>query len=233
MYSNRYIFIYATVMVVIVAVILSTIATVLKPYQDANVKLEKVQNILASVNIESTKSNAFTLFDEHIKTQYVIRHDGSYAEGNAFEVDMKAELRKSIEDREMPLIIAEDKTSKKNYIIPLYGGGLWGPLWGYVALQEDFNTINGVILDHQGETPGLGAEISMPFFENQFKGKKIFDQNMQFVSVAVLKGGNTQNNPHAVDGISGGTITSDGVTDMFKENISFYMNYYEKNIKNK
>lgn len=233
MYSNRYIFIYATVMVIIVAVVLSTIATLLKPLQDANIKTEKIQNILSSVNIESTKENSFELFEKHITQQYIVYYDGTYEEGNAFDVDMRVELRKDEEEREMPLFVATDTQGAKNFIVPLFGRGLWGPLWGYVALDETFQTIKGVVLDHQGETPGLGAEISTPPFETQFEGKKIFDNNNNFVSVAVVKGGRSKDNPHAVDGISGGTITSDGVTDMFKENLSFYLNFYKENIKNK
>ncbi len=233
MYSNRYIFIYASVMVVVVAVVLSTIATLLKPMQDANIKMEKIQSILASFHIESTQDNAFELFENHIKHQYIVNYEGSYEKGNAFDVDLRVELRKPIEERQMPLFEVSDLNNRKNYVIPLYGGGLWGPIWGYMALKEDFKTINGVIFDHQGETPGLGAEISTPVFEKQFKDKRIFDKNHNFVSVKVVKGGADKDDPHAVDGISGGTITSDGVSDMLKNNIRFYLNFYEQNILTK
>ena len=233
MYSNRYIFIYASVMVVVVAVVLSTIATLLKPMQDANIKMEKIQSILASFHIESTQDNAFELFENHIKHQYIVNYEGSYEKGNAFDVDLRVELRKPIEERQMPLFEVSDLNNRKNYVIPLYGGGLWGPIWGYMALKEDFKTINGVIFDHQGETPGLGAEISTPVFEKQFKDKRIFDKDHNFVSVKVVKGGAAKDDPHAVDGISGGTITSDGVSDMLKNNIRFYLNFYEQNILTK
>jgi hypothetical protein len=116
------------------------------------------------------------------------------------------------------------------YIIPVLGKGLWGPLWGYVALKNDYNTIVGVVFDHKGETPGLGAEIATPTFQKQFSGKKIFDDNENFVSVSVVKGGVANSGisaEYGVDAISGGTITSNGLANMLKICLANYEKYFK------
>ena len=97
-------------------------------------------------------------------------------------------------------------------VIPVTGMGLWGPVWGYIALEKDMDTVAGIIMAHKGETPGLGAEIATPKYQAQFVGKKIFKGD-EFVSVKLRKGG-AQDPEHEVDAISGGTKTSDGVTAM-------------------
>jgi Na+-transporting NADH:ubiquinone oxidoreductase subunit C len=109
-------------------------------------------------------------------------------------------------------------------VVPVIGNGLWGGIWGNIAFAEDLNTIVGVNFDHKSETPGLGAEIALPDFQNQFKGKTIFD-NTNFTSVEVIKRAD-KNNPHQVDAVSGGTITSNGVTDMLKSCLQFYIPYF-------
>ena len=130
----------------------------------------------------------------------------------------------------MPLYISNIDGSEK-YIIPLRGTGLWGPIWGYISLDNDMNTVYGAVFDHKAETPGLGAEINRDFFEKPFNGKRIFDLQGDFVSIAVVKGGAKENDYHAVDGISGGTITSDGVTAMLKERLDKYLPYFENKMK--
>ena len=130
----------------------------------------------------------------------------------------------------MPLYISNIDGSEK-YIIPLRGTGLWGPIWGYISLDNDMNTVYGAVFDHKAETPGLGAEINRDFFEKPFNGKRIFDLEGDFVSIAVVKGGAKENDYHGVDGISGGTITSDGVTAMLKERLEKYLPYFENKMK--
>ena len=130
----------------------------------------------------------------------------------------------------MPLYISNIDGSEK-YIIPLRGTGLWGPIWGYISLDNDMNTVYGAVFDHKAETPGLGAEINRDFFEKPFNGKRIFDLEGDFVSIAVVKGGAKENDYHGVDGISGGTITSDGVTAMLKERLDKYLPYFENKMK--
>ena len=218
-------------MVIAVAAILSIAAITLQPYQKRNIEINKKQNILTSVNIESTAKNAEELYTKYITESYVIRSDGSVIEGaNAFAVDMKKELLKPLMERNLP-IFASNVNNTKQYIIPVYGKGLWGPIWGYVSLNDDLSTIYGANFAHKGETPGLGAEIDTKAFQAKFIGKQIFDQSGTFVSVRVLKGGAANpESKHEVDGISGGTITSVGVDEMLKDCLSSYEPYF-KNIK--
>lgn len=229
--SNKYTFIYSIVMVVVVATILTLVAVGLKPAQKKNIELEKKKNILSALNIESTTDNVESLYDEHIVESYAINVKGEKIEGaDAFTIKLKAELRKSESEQQWPVYIAKIKDGETKYIFPLYGKGLWGPIWGYIALNDDFNTVFGVNFDHKGETPGLGAEINTKKFQEQFAGKQIFNESHEFVSIDVLKVETTDNN-HAVDAISGGTITSNGLADMIETCVSAYLGYIENNKK--
>ena len=125
---------------------------------------------------------------------------------------LKNEQKKPLEEQSLPVFRAEPDDGEKVIIIPVEGKGLWGPIYGYVSLKSDMNTIYGTNFDHKGETPGLGAEINTTAFESQFHGKKLFD-NDNFISVQVLKGGAPENDIHGVDAISGGTITSKGLAE--------------------
>ncbi len=250
MFSNKYIFTYASVMVILVAAILSSASMLLKPYQEANVKAEKIQGILASANVTTDRDQAENIYQQHIVEELAVdssgnvvsryRHD-SLIEGKVrpFNIDVKeALLRKQAikrgESTEPPFwpIFVLEKDGKKFYIVPLRGVGLWGPIWGNIAFESDFNTIAGATFDHKGETPGLGAEIATPPFEEKFKGKTIFNEKGEFVSVNVVKGGADPNAPHAVDAVSGGTITSNGVRDMLLNGLDNYIPYIKKNINN-
>ena len=111
------------------------------------------------------------------------------------------------------------------YIIPVYGAGLWGPVWGYVAFDADGNTIYGAYFAHQGETPGLGAEIEKPGFSSQFNGKNIFGARGRFESVTVCKPGQEPASGAWVHGVSGGTITSRGVSTMLRESLEPYTQF--------
>ncbi len=224
--GNTYTFVYAIVLVVVVAALLSIIALSLQPAQNENIKNEKRQNILRSVNILSTASESEKLFNQYITEQFIVNSKGERLEGNAFNVDVAKETKKACDQRQLPVFVARTEKGMK-YILPLYGAGLWGPIWGYVSLDEDKNTIYGTVFDHQGETPGLGAEITTPHFQAQFQGKLIFD-NDRLVSILVKKGGNATGT-HEVDAISGGTITSRGVETMIKS----YLTCYESFLKQK
>jgi Na+-transporting NADH:ubiquinone oxidoreductase subunit C len=118
------------------------------------------------------------------------------------------------------------------YIFPLLGRGLWGPVYGNLALGDDLNTVVGSMFGHDKETPGLGAEIELPMFESQFLGKQIFDEKGNFTSIMVLKGASKVLPPqqliHGVDAITGGTITSNGVSDMLRDNLKSYLPYIQK-----
>jgi Na+-transporting NADH:ubiquinone oxidoreductase subunit C len=146
-------------------------------------------------------------------------------------------MKKEPSERNLPAFEAK-KGDSAYVVIPVYGKGLWGPIWGYVSFRKEtsiqegqphFNTIYGVMFDHKGETPGLGAEINQPFFMNHFNGKQIFDDKGKFVSVEVVKGGADPSSPHQVDAISGGTITSKGLQAMLDSCLVSYQNYFKLN----
>ncbi len=246
MYSNSYIFKYAAIMVIIAAAVLSTAAMLLKPFQEKNVAIDKMGGILASAKVPDVDAtNAMKLFNEFVVEEIVVDQDGniveSYKDGNmedgkAFKIDMKKELYKKSkgEPFELPIYVIQ-KENTKLYIFPLLGVGLWGPVWGNIAIGEDFNTIEGVTFDHKQETPGLGAEINTSGFMDQFIGKKIFSDAGQFKSIIVKKGGAQTLPPaeqiHGVDAITGGTITSDAVNDMINNVLEGYLPFIEKERK--
>lgn len=232
MFSNRYIFIYSSIMVILAATGLTLASVLLKPYQDMNRKQEKMQNILLSANIEAPKKTAQEMFDKYITNSFVVDVEGNEIPGaSAFNIDLMYELKKKPDQRQLPVFICTLENGEKSTILPLRGKGLWGPIWGYVSLSEDFVTVKGSMFDHKGETPGLGSEIDTRQFQTQFIGKKIFDDSGDFTSIRVLKGGLAKGNIHAVDAISGGTITSNGVNDMLKSCLTDYMGYINKNRK--
>ncbi|MCK5029437.1 MAG: NADH:ubiquinone reductase (Na(+)-transporting) subunit C [Bacteroidales bacterium] len=230
-YSNTYIFVFSSIMVIVVAAILSVAAMTLQPYQKKNVEINNKQNILTSVNIESSAKDAEALYEKYILEGFAINSKGEIKDGvDASKIDMKKELAKPLEERNLPVFISSLNDSKQ-YIIPVYGKGLWGPIWGYVALNNDLSTIYGANFSHKAETPGLGAEIDTKDFQSKFFGKEIFNENGLFVSVSVLKGGTANpDSKYEIDGISGGTITSVGVDEMLKDCLSSYEPYF-KNLK--
>lgn len=230
--SNGYTFMFAAIMVAVVGALLAFAATSLKDMQDENVKKEKMQNILASVGVVVDREQATSQFSKVIKEQLALKVDGSIDEStNAFNIDLKSELSKKAEDQRFPLYVAE-QDGKRFYIVPLRGAGLWDAIWGYVALEEDLNTIKGTVFDHKGETPGLGAEITQKWFQDRFIGEKIMNQSGEIVGVAVAKGNtDPSKDDNKVDAISGATITGDGVTNMIKERLSNYKNYFAQQKK--
>lgn len=225
--TNRYIFIYASVMVIVVALVLSGAATLLRPLQERNMRIERMQNILASMGIAAPRAEAEELFARHITNMQLVNYQGEEIEGDAFEVELQIENRLPVEQRRLPVFIGE-VDGETFYVVPVRGSGLWGPIWGYVSLQSDLSTIQGVNFDHASETPGLGAEISQRPFQQQFEGKQIFDQQSDFRSVRVIRTGAPAGDPHGVDGISGGTITANGVDRMLMDGLGIYEPYFRK-----
>ncbi len=226
--KNSYTFIFASIMVVVVAAALSFAATSLKPAQEKNVEQEKMQNILSSIEVEASREEAEKLYPEYVKEALVVSESRLQDGVDAFAVDMAKEVRKPVMERDAPLYIAS-KEGKTYFVIPLRGQGLWGPIWGYISLEQDLSTIYGAVFDHKAETPGLGAEIKFPMFTEQFKGKEILDENGELVGIDVRKGDAEKYNE--VDGISGGTITSDGVEIMIAENLQAYIPFLKEYLK--
>ena len=233
--SNAYTFLFATLMVFVVASSLAFTASSLKDLQNANVRKEKMQNILATVGIQTDREKAESLYKKYITAKLSLTQAGTVdQEVDAFEIKLNNELKKHASEQRFPLYEANVE-GEIFYIVPLRGAGLWNAIWGYIALEEDKNTIKGAVFDHTGETAGLGAEITQQWFQDRFLGEKVFDDDGNLVGINVSK---TNNDPkdldkddHEVDAISGATITGDGVTDMILERLTHYLPYLkvEKN----
>ena len=196
-FSNKYIFLYITALVVIIAGLLSVVSIALKPRQMQNQEIEKAQQILQAAGYDQiAKEDALPLFSK-----------------------IAAPLESSTQ-REMYTIQCADGT--QGTVIFVDGKGLWGKIWGYVVLADDFNTIKGAVFSHKSETPGLGANITEKKFADSFIGKKIYDSNGKFVSIKILqkgKSGGGVEEANRIDAISGATITSNGVQEMLYKSI--------------
>lgn len=223
--SNAYTFGFATLMVLVVAAVLSFVATNLKPMQDENVEKEKMQNILSSIQINVDREEAANIYDDYVLEELVVSGGQIVNDVDAFTIDMVKQVRLENNERNAPLYVAE-KDGETFYIIPLQGTGLWGPIWGYISLEEDLNTIYGAVFDHKAETPGLGAEIKYPIFTEQFVGKKILADDGSLLGIDVRKGDSSTD--YQVDGISGGTITSDGVEVMILDCLEAYFPFLKE-----
>ena len=211
--SNVYTVVYASVMVLLVAVVLAFTSQSLRSFQKKNEDNDKRQQILRSINVSVPANEAEAKYNELIKESFLVNENGEKVEGDAF----------SATPEQHPVFVAS-VDGKTKYIMALSGAGLWGPLWGYLSVDNDKNTIFGTDFSHQGETPGLGAEIAKPAFSNEFKGKKLF-VNGEFKSVAIVKPGKSVAGQDYVDGISGGTITSQGVDHMLFNSLNGYVKF--------
>lgn len=236
--SNTYIVTYATILVVVVAAVLSFAAIKLQPMQQANVKTEKMGAILSTIG-EGTQAGMVSDKNKYIEEEFrkfITKAFFVDSTGTATDAPTEQVLA-SLNDlpavfaarTAMPVFVATVGGGKTEYVVPMTGKGLWGPVWGYIALNEDCNTVMGAVFDHKSETPGLGAEISTKPFQDQFIDKQIFNKDGLFVSINLTKGkGSSAGNPYAVDAISGGTLTSNGVKAMIFNCLGDYVPFFEK-----
>lgn len=208
-------------MVIIVAIGLAFTHQVLSDRQTANVNTDKMQQILRSLRVDVTPAEADGIYRNLIKSAYLITPEGVKIEGT--EGIEPTDPAFSGDGEGLAVYEAEVEGSRK-YIIPMNGTGLWGPIWGYLSVENNGSTVYGSEFGHAGETPGLGAEIVYPAFRNQFNGKELI-KNGEFKSIAVVKPGQTNAERDYVDGISGGTITSKGVDAMLLESVGEYRNF--------
>lgn len=218
--SNTYTVIYIIVLVVLVGAALAFTSMSLRDRQIANANADKMKQILASVNVECDSKDVKEKFNQHITGMLVVNTEGDIVkEGGAddmeiFNIDVAAQSKLADSERELPVYVCTLADNQLKYIIPVSGNGLWGQIWGYVALDADGSTVYGTYFSHASETPGLGAEIATKKFQNEFKGKQFF-KNGHFLPVTVVKAGQQSlDGSDYVDGISGGTITSKGVGAM-------------------
>lgn len=235
MHSNSYTLLYAAGISVITAIILAVTSEGLKPAQQANVALDTKKNILRSVRIASDdRATIENTYNSQVE-ELVLNSAGEVLpDESAKAIRLKDQVNKAPEERLLPMYIFTSDAGEKYYVVPVYGVGLWGPIWGYLALEGDFDTVYGAFFDHKGETPGLGAEIAESPFQEQFQGKKIMSDDDKFVSVNVVKATDkfSLGDEHRVDGISGGTITSRGTDAMLKNCVAPYLTYFEKQKSN-
>lgn len=247
MFSNKYIFLYTAGLVMVVAVVLASAAYLLQPMQERNRQVAKMQEILqAAAWQDVSREEAETVYNQRITCEWMVDTQGQVVSEfkvkkgrwkavkggkkalRAFDCDLKMQLSR-VEAGEKNVLFPVFVCGDTLYIVPLQGKGLWGPIWGYLAVKADFNTIAGATFDHKGETPGLGAEIAEAAFQQRFAGKKLFDEKDKFVPVVVQKGGADKfvgGAEHAVDAISGGTMTSKGVTDMLADCLHHYEAFF-------
>ena len=237
MNTTRYVLVFVLALTAIVAVLLTSLREATKVQAQLNEEIFEKRAILKAVqdhlgeNVEVdnlSDDEVLKIFNGSVE-QKVLDMDGSEIDGMAAEdVDMSKEKKKPEEERVLPLFIYSPEGSEDNfYIVSVRGNGLWDEIWGNIAFESDLNTITGATFDHKGETPGLGAEIKdNPTFAKNFKGTKIYKDGA-YVSVEVKKGG-AQDETHQVDGISGATVTADGVSEMLYRGIKYYEPYFEK-----
>lgn len=227
---------FILLMTVFVAVLLTGLREVTKEQAALNEELFNKRAILMAVESylpdgkkvkDLSDSDVGNIFQSNIQ-QVGLNMSGEAVEGVLAEkIDMAKERKKPEADRLLPLYIYS-QGSETFYIISVRGNGLWDEIWGNIALESDLSTITGAAFDHKGETPGLGAEIKdNPGFGAQFAGKEIYDENGNYTSVVVRKGG-AKDPKHDVDGISGATVTCDGVTEMLQRGIKYYEPYFAK-----
>jgi Na+-transporting NADH:ubiquinone oxidoreductase subunit C len=229
--SNGYTIIFSIVMVIVVGALLAFFANFTKADRVKNDQVKAQIDILNAIGVEADRSNATEMFEKYIKEQKVIEGEKVSDDDKAYLIDVKKELdnAKNGKTQKLPLFIAE-KEGKPVYILPVRGNGLWDAIWGYIALNEDLKTINGVYFDHKGETPGLGANITEKFFTDDFKGESLYNESGDFKGVEISKSNADPNNAdksdNQVDAISGATITGNGVGAMINSGIRSYLPYF-------
>lgn len=235
MERTGYIVLFTLGMTVLVALLLSALFYGTREQALINEDVFNKRAILSAIN-DHLDTKVDDLSDEDVSgifntqvEQVVLNMDGEVMDGMMAEkVDMAKEKKKAEADRQLPLYVYNKDDGDKYYIVSVRGSGLWDEIWGNIAIGSDFNTVAGASFDHKGETPGLGAEIKdNPSFSKQFKGRQIYDADGNYTSVVVRKGG-AKNKTHEVDGISGATVTADGVGEMLYRGIKYYEPYFNQ-----
>ncbi|MBQ6709977.1 MAG: NADH:ubiquinone reductase (Na(+)-transporting) subunit C [Bacteroidales bacterium] len=224
--SNTYTVIYSIILVVIVAAVLAFAAMFLKPTQDANVKKDTISQILTAATVEG--EDILATYQDAIETAILVDMEGNKVDDldiQDCEVYGTADLKRQIaaDQKALPVYIFKNGIT----VVPCYGAGLWGPIWGYVGFEGDLKTIKAVCFGHKGETPGLGAKIAdEPSFAEAFVGKQVGTGDILF---EIAKPANRQTENNGVDAISGATITSQALGKTLNQWFGFYQNYFAKN----
>lgn len=229
--SNSYTILYAVGLVLVVGLVLSAIYQSLRPQQQENIDNDTRTQILKAALLPVPEgSSVGDFFNDHVQTSYLVNYNGAIVDKNpetAFEatLNIAQESKKKENERKLPVFECSTDQGLK-YIVPVYGQGLWGPIWGYVAFNADGSTIYGAYFAHKGETPGLGAEIEKPEFSGQFHDKKIFSHGT-FEPIMVVKAGKEPAGKEWVHSVSGATITSSGVQKMLEQSLIPYEKFLD------
>lgn len=232
--SNTYTIIYASVVVIIVAFLLAFVSKALEPQSTANVRIDKKSQILAALNLRNLdKAKVEDTYAEVVVADEIIDKDGNVVnEGKDKDAAGFAVENKNITESNLPLYVCQVNGETK-YVIPVSGKGLWGGIWGYVALNADKNTVYGVYFSHESETAGLGAVITeYDKFQKQFEGKVVMNPEKTAVALSVAKKGKEVTGlavDSRCDAITGATLTSNGVNDMIHDCLSRYMTFLTTN----
>lgn len=230
--SNSYTIIYASVMVVIVAFLLAFVSSALKPTQDKNVEIDKKKQILAALNIRDLqdakaieeKYNEVILADMVINAKGDTLNAGAEKDQAGFKVE-----NKEISTENLPIYICNVDGQTK-YVVPMSGRGLWGGLWGYMAINDDCATVFGAYFSHESETAGLGSPIAEQKFQDQFKNMHIFaDTASTQVALTIVKKGQVKNPGYEVDGLTGATLTTKGAAAMVTDGLQQYIGFFNAN----
>ena len=214
--SNSYTILYACGVVVVVAFLLATVSQVLKPAITANERIDTKKQILSSLHLKPAQAEV-----EDVYASVVTSADNQ----RTFEVK-----RKEISDTCLPVFICQTNDATK-YVLPMVGKGLWGGIWGYMAVNADCETVYGIYFGHESETAGLGALIATDDFANQFVGKRLTSADASHALSVVKNGSKKDDETTQCDGISGATLTGNGVSDMLQSTVAKYKNYL-LNLKN-
>lgn len=219
---------FAAAVTMVCSVLLATAATLLKDRQDQNVQLDIKFNILNVLGLVESKDveaeKLLAIYDDQVIT-YVVDTEGKLVEGvMAEEVDPK------VNPDLLPIFARQEGENVLGYCLPTQGKALWSTVKGYIALESDLNTVKGITFYSHGETPGLGGEIDKGWFTSAFKGKTIFNDAGELVSVEIIKGklrDSEKNKQHKVDGISGATLTGNGLNIFIKATLDKYEPYFK------
>ena len=230
--SNSYQILYAAIMVLLVGTVLAFIYMALKPKQNENIANDMRKQILSALHIAAPEdSQVKELYERYITQDMLVDSEGNIVDSTknvAFDVPMKKNVKLPANERQLPVMKCTLDDGSVKYVIPAYGAGLWGPIWGYIAVNDDGNTIYGANFSHEGETPGLGARIADQDFQDKFVDKHLFVDG-EFKSVAVMKAGQkATNGAEQIDALTGATITSRGVSDMLAACLAPYEGFLKK-----
>jgi len=242
--SNAYIITFSVILTVVLGLLLSGTSQVLGPLQKKAEELDTKKQILGAVvdaeELGAMKPNEVLSFYENRISSVVVDINGNPVEtakdGSAItaeKVNVGKNYKMPSDQRMFPVFkyhAEGNPDAVESYILPVYGAGLWDEIWGYIALETDLNTIKGVTFAHKGETPGLGARITAAAIQERYQGKKLFDGqgNLQSVVMQKGEGKDYSGDEHKVDGMSGATITANGVNDMLRNYMQYYGAFLDK-----